>query len=103
MQVPKLFHRPAKRPVVHSPQAHRTHLVLQPVYVEKVDVQGEDGRTDVDRRSHLEGSEKINQERGEKIMGDSCVGRVVSASIGPDGVQSGSHKVLRQFLLGAPS
>lgn len=98
-----MLHRSAERLVVHRPQAHRAHLVLQTVYVEKVDVQGEDGRTDVDRRSHLEGSEQIGQERGGKIMGDSCVGRVVSASIGPGGVQSGSHQVLRQFLLGAPS
>lgn len=59
MQVLRVLHRSAELPVVHRPQAHRAHLVLQTVYVEKDDVQGEDGRTDVDRRSHLEGSEQI--------------------------------------------
>jgi hypothetical protein len=45
MQVPRLFHSPTKHRIVHRPQAHRTPLDLQTVYVKEEDLQGEDGRT----------------------------------------------------------
>ena len=44
MQVLRVLHRSAEWPAVHRPQAHRAHLVLQTVYVEKDDLQGKDGR-----------------------------------------------------------
>lgn len=103
MQVLRVLHRSVEWPAVHRPQAHRAHLVLQTVYVEKDDLQDWDGRTGVDRRRHLDGIEQIDHEHGGKIMGDSCAEWVGSASMGSDGVQSGSYEVLRQFLLGVPS